>query len=260
MRVEDQVDFQISYKFRPNFSDHVREYTSRSLSFDTDGLNAFKGMLASQRYHSYWGVPFVLAIATRPTAREIQLSFCKGLLWFRKNFSRDKRTVYRRGGFPTWSWSGLVATAECASDNSIWSQLQLAVISVEDSHGKARSIVDLFERKRNEGRVIPELSPYLHVTGYMAKVGLEACADTDTYSAYPADDSLENGTGNSVLPRAEVIVDILTDESLIPRLEQETWNAIALLGGFSPKWLLLDWRGSTAYRIGRITGFATQAS
>ena len=41
MKVEEQVNYKISDKVRPRFSDHVYEYTTRSLSFETDGLNTF---------------------------------------------------------------------------------------------------------------------------------------------------------------------------------------------------------------------------
>ncbi|KAH7347977.1 heterokaryon incompatibility protein-domain-containing protein [Pyrenochaeta sp. MPI-SDFR-AT-0127] len=78
----------------------LEEYTKRSLSYDSDALNAIVGALKtlqslSQPIHHIWGVPFVERqyIHHGPL---IQIA----LQWFHYQPS------IRRMGFPSWSWLG----------------------------------------------------------------------------------------------------------------------------------------------------------
>lgn len=76
--------------FGRNFWSLVEIYTRRQLSFESDSIRAFSGILKSiePKYGSaIWGVP--------------QFTFARGLTWL---LSLDR--TLRREGFPSWSWAG----------------------------------------------------------------------------------------------------------------------------------------------------------
>ena len=62
------------------FYDHVRAYTSRSLTLDSDGLNAFEGILKSWDTKSFWGIISYRSSDRKPEHSE--LGFAVGLAWF----------------------------------------------------------------------------------------------------------------------------------------------------------------------------------
>ncbi|KAI6084285.1 heterokaryon incompatibility protein-domain-containing protein [Hypoxylon rubiginosum] len=82
--------------YRPRFLlNQISEYTRRELSYETDSLDAFKGVLASYETNKkipinhLWGIP---------VQGESKSSL--SLLWYHKNVAT------RRPGFPSWSWAG----------------------------------------------------------------------------------------------------------------------------------------------------------
>ena len=101
---------------------HIKQYTSRDLTYEEDSLNALKGVLnrfPNQPYpiEHLWGVPLQPKphliypfFADPPTTQALIFSsfdFAYGLCWTHgaKNF-----TSWRRGSFPSWSWAGWVGT------------------------------------------------------------------------------------------------------------------------------------------------------
>lgn len=113
------------------FHEHIVRYTKRSLSHQSDVLNAMRGLFQSfstQRVpcHQYWGIPYTMAACVEIQSRSrmwshlwahgIQLSdvkdqlnaaFCRELCWV-VDPEISTKTV-RRKGFPSWSWSGWIA-------------------------------------------------------------------------------------------------------------------------------------------------------
>lgn len=90
----------------------IFSYTQRQMTYSSDALNAFYGVLspwckANSCYH-YWAVP--IRLPKRPnecTKGELLDALWSGLCWRHVN-STFRRGV-RREGFPTWSWLGLEA-------------------------------------------------------------------------------------------------------------------------------------------------------
>ncbi|EEU41709.1 uncharacterized protein NECHADRAFT_87690 [Fusarium vanettenii 77-13-4] len=101
----------------------IREYSKRSLSFQSDIINALSGVfrLYSTKHHPthhYWGVPIYyhsnwdsslpnksVAIDRdlfRQFGREIDAAFARGLCW------QLGMPCPRRRDFPSWSWSGWI--------------------------------------------------------------------------------------------------------------------------------------------------------
>ncbi|KAI1748813.1 HET-domain-containing protein [Xylaria castorea] len=97
---------------------HIEHYVARSLSYQSDALNGFLGILKrcdSSLYpiHHYYGVPIlgpldIYRLATaRATDRSWSLTeaFLVGLFWVCGGVF-DRAAGSRRAGFPSWSWTG----------------------------------------------------------------------------------------------------------------------------------------------------------
>ncbi|KAK4447241.1 heterokaryon incompatibility protein-domain-containing protein, partial [Podospora aff. communis PSN243] len=86
--------------------EHIAEYSKRQLSFDSDALNAFSGILAKSSCYSYFGIPFLEEpdIFISAILRARKRSFVMGLFWRRNRQAQG--TLCRRRGFPSWSWVG----------------------------------------------------------------------------------------------------------------------------------------------------------
>ncbi len=89
------------------------EYSKRNLSYDSDILDGFRGVLRRSSFAIYWGIPFTL----RNSSVDANIGLALGLLWMRRpqwTISSHIQTAWRRRssrrpGFPTWSWASLVA-------------------------------------------------------------------------------------------------------------------------------------------------------
>jgi len=113
------TDFKISRQ-QPEglwqFFEDLHNYKRRNLSFDTDSLGAFQGILKRSKFKHIWGVPIVYDIQTIQTAKEkdIKKGFLRGLWWenpghhLRNPLPTGHRhtSFRRRHQFPSWSWSG----------------------------------------------------------------------------------------------------------------------------------------------------------
>lgn len=97
-----------SSAYLSRFMGMVEQYTAKDLTYDTDSLNAFSGIMRDLEKRQtalcqIWGVPFCRNKAGKPTQR----SFVNGLGWFHKARDRtNDRGPSRRPGFPSWSWAG----------------------------------------------------------------------------------------------------------------------------------------------------------
>jgi hypothetical protein len=86
-------------------------YSRKQLSFQSDVLDAFRGILQRSPFISFWGVPVV----PFPAQMDANVGFALGLLWCRRpEWSLDRHlvqdissTMARRGEFPTWSWASV---------------------------------------------------------------------------------------------------------------------------------------------------------
>ncbi|KAI0166628.1 heterokaryon incompatibility protein-domain-containing protein [Xylariaceae sp. FL1272] len=97
-------------------SHKINLYQQRELSFASDVLNAFMGVLARCDLFTYWGVPFLTGKGCGITidvdwscvdpltrqAQEINSAYARGLAW-----TAQGETSTRRPGMPTWSWVSL---------------------------------------------------------------------------------------------------------------------------------------------------------
>jgi hypothetical protein len=109
---EDLQHSQIPYlsaleKWQPNSNGDriynlIEKYSTRVLTHDQDILNAFDGILADfdqqePPTRSHWGVPLVIDASGYLNGLLI------GLCWYQP-IQNEK--IFRRSGFPSWSWAG----------------------------------------------------------------------------------------------------------------------------------------------------------
>lgn len=95
------------------------EYSKRNLSFEKDILDGFRGVLQRCEFVTYWGIPITLA----NSGINPNVGLALGFLWMRRPRwsksrhlrSAQRKQISRRPGFPTWSWTSLVA--EIFQDN-----------------------------------------------------------------------------------------------------------------------------------------------
>lgn len=89
------------------------QYSKRNLSFERDILDGFRGVLQRSSFVTYWGIPITLP----NSGIDPNVGLALGFLWMRRprrSISPHLRTaqrkqISRRHGFPTWSWTSLVA-------------------------------------------------------------------------------------------------------------------------------------------------------
>jgi hypothetical protein len=97
-------------------SKHIELYSHRSLTNDSDALNALRGLFASfsranEPIQQYWGLPLSMAgygeslIGGSSTKQNLlNVALAHGLLW--KTTTKSAPPIERRWDFPSWSWTG----------------------------------------------------------------------------------------------------------------------------------------------------------
>ena len=86
-------------------------FSRRRLTYESDILDAFRGILNRSPFVTFWGVPI-----TPPGAKmDPHTGLALGLLWCRRDKAsksaplKESEDVFRRRrpGFPTWSWASV---------------------------------------------------------------------------------------------------------------------------------------------------------
>ncbi|KAF2635610.1 HET-domain-containing protein [Massarina eburnea CBS 473.64] len=177
---------------RPCFRSFVNQYQKRQLSYDTDALDAFKGLLSLAPTQSYFGI--LLPVGSVHYTNTC-LAFVYGLLWLVED--PKKQPVQYREGFPSWSWvrtkgainSSFIGRNHIAmksdehqlqelrcrrqSQKALSMQMSCAkepwipTIRTKTPAGKWMSIKQLFQRY-NYLRVVPEQSKILRIRSFIA--------------------------------------------------------------------------------------------
>lgn len=244
LTLAEEINFRTASLKSAQLKDHIKEYTTRDLTYDSDSLNAFRGLLARHSHPSYWGIP-LLCEEKRITC--VDASFARGLCWQSlKCLGDDAIKHRRRPGFPTWSWAAV--EGQITYSNLRFDRPRGSKIFLEDSEGTLKSVAHAINIQGPKEKMIPEQTHYLHISGPVIKwrlIRTPSHLQTE-WMCEPVDAGFPKGL-------QFLFIDIIADESFAVRLETELWDAIELCkGGFDSHWLLLDWNGSTAHRIGLI--------
>ncbi|KIW14317.1 hypothetical protein PV08_07099 [Exophiala spinifera] len=144
-----------------SYGSHLFEYAKRSLTFDLDILDAFRGILAKTTRTSYWGIPISFS-----GSRDTNITFAKHLCWTVDPMTREVST--RRTYFPSWSWTSVGALSD-AEATLLWSRYPHARFAIELDDGTVLPLSDLAKIYPKRGQAIPERNPFLHVTSWLFK-------------------------------------------------------------------------------------------
>ncbi|KAH7374881.1 heterokaryon incompatibility protein-domain-containing protein [Plectosphaerella cucumerina] len=122
--------------------DMMELYTERDLTYDTDSLDAFVGILrlfehSKSPIATIWGVPLLRSLdaAGEDLIEETDASFVAGLAWKHEaKFAANNNPIHplRRDSFPSWSWCGWQAGIGCGLPPS---ENLLQSIALEDDNG-----------------------------------------------------------------------------------------------------------------------------
>lgn len=186
----------------------IEEYTRRHLTYPTDSLRAFLGVLRgfeklSPPAEHHWGVPFVFGT----NGQIFQLA--QGLLWKSQSCS-----LRRIRGIPSWSWAGWEGWAnqkkqqeeDPAADYPVWmdgllpvessiADLEDILVEVPSGAGELLGLAEYFRAQREghnrRGFLPPE--PVIYVTAWTPEISFtpgrrrEYVLDLDTRSDFDLD-------------------------------------------------------------------------
>ena len=187
-------------------------FTQRNLTYASDVLDAFRGVLARASWLSIWGI--AVWSHNHPQI-DIDVSMALGLMWTTKpqwsipahrpaSNSQDSQEgsdrnfapkYIRRPGFPTWSWTSLIG--EIYPLRSVPSSILEAYQSAHrnpdfkfrnngrvdqcrfwlpspDKEDEVIALAEVVKQRTTNLSLLPELSPELTVEGDLVKVKLEA--------------------------------------------------------------------------------------
>ena len=240
------------------FSDHINAYTSRSLTFDSDGLNAFEGIIKSGHTKSLWGIVSYCSDLS-------ELGFAVGLAWFGIRDPPGGGPIRRREGFPTWSWVSLVDRIENAV-KAVGMRRNVAGSStfyVEDQNGQRVGVADFYQRISGSGALLySNLGKALFIEAKIVQVRLLWSKKAGICSVHTSNSLFRNETGRSSSPlRVKGVRALIDDENagLESNIESHPWSAVLLFwkegAEFAQSedyWMLVDEREPIAHRIGLI--------
>lgn len=246
------------------YYEHIKAYTSRSLTLDSDGLNAFEGIIKSGRTKSLWGI-----VGYRDHHDE--LGFAVGLGWCSLRKPPEGGPVRRREEFPTWSWVSLVDQIEHAMV-AIGTSSGLAgcsIFYIEDENGKRVRFADTYRRVAEYGTLLfSNFGKALFIKARIAQVRLvwsKKAGICSVYASKRPSKSLfhsRRDPSSSPLEVAHVMARIDSEDAgLVSDIESRPWHAVQLFwterivpAGLVRQgyWMLVDKRERIAHRIGII--------
>ncbi|GKZ29614.1 hypothetical protein AbraIFM66950_005768 [Aspergillus brasiliensis] len=175
------------------FRTHLSHYSSRNLSYNTDAINAFRGILARSNHPTYYGIPFLFGEESSYTlACEPDFRFACALAWepiyrpprIGSNDNGDDGHLLRRREFPSWSWAGWIGQVSynyflwvrrfpCAEEDLLPQELdghlpvRIWICLGPDESSTRISMEEFFLTnygKANQSKkVLPEISPFLQI-------------------------------------------------------------------------------------------------
>ena len=99
------------------FTEHLSRYKLRNLTFPSDALNAFQGIISNLQYCTVWGVPIAISSTTDDGDDTLyDMGFARGLSWGKEFSTKSKFVSLRRvPDFPSWSWAGWIGPISSTS-------------------------------------------------------------------------------------------------------------------------------------------------
>jgi Heterokaryon incompatibility protein (HET) len=247
-----------------SFASHLTSYTARNLTYESDRLNAFRGILNRQPCSSFWGVSIfpMENLNHKDKCSNVNSGFAHGLLW--KVMEPQSRRRCRQADFPSWSWASQLGQIFWAGPVLELQYMDMekqsharciewdtkAKFWVDNGRGVLLSLAD-WQSTFPNSKILPEVSRYIHVKGDVLRFRISR-EDDDGYCVLPL-----NANGNP-LPmkesRGQIFVHFNCPESQICSMLKEPLDAILLLqrstGWLNYHLVLLEWHGDIAVRLG----------
>jgi hypothetical protein len=258
---------------------HLQEFTRRTLTFSSDNLNAFRGILGRSGFPNYFGIP-VAPSDDRATIASIRRSpikahigFARGLYWTPVRSNVKWTVLTRIHEFPSWSWAGWKGAVQYAEAHGPgeWARggplmkydrkFPHIKVWIEDAKGNLEKLDRKLLAAPNK-RFLHEVSPFIHVEAQTVQLRLQLGRfDKDTllvcrchfdgqHPGHIDDEDLLTTFIPCSSPAA--------NPTISKRLLSEEWTALIL---FRSYWyeevyhsmLVFDMQGDFAQRIGAIT-------
>jgi hypothetical protein len=254
-------------------TDHITEYSDRSLTYEKDTLDAFRGILLRGPFNSFFG------ILVMPNKHHISISsdagFATGLWWTPALVQRpEKHTrLQRRPHFPSWTWIGWKGSvtypfatgihqqhAEDAEDEymAVRPQRFRTRFWLQDAAETPRSLDTAIFAAEYESMMLPETLYSLVVDADVFRLRFQRAAgprhDVCLCICHP---QAEHG---GVVSEAERWEDVVFFE----RFEGESaeyrdrlgrvWDCVLLFEstrGYQCL-MVIEWQGDTTYRVGNL--------
>ena len=180
----------------PEFVRHISGYSNRALSYDSDGLNAFRGILSRSQTSTYWGVPIfkfdsapgsAIVNAQHRTSDPLPEGFSVGLGWCAWSQSNA-----RSHELPSWSWvscrEGEISYDHIIDSNSdndlsdLWydrSSLECwAVVFLQDPANSDQQSIPARTNSTGAGsHVMPEISSYIYIRSIVKAIPVQAWSE-----------------------------------------------------------------------------------
>lgn len=244
---------------------HIERFVRRDLTYQSDALNAFRGLLKRSRLYNYYGICVACDTLDPTTLTEdkINVAFASQLAW--KSFDTincNHRNRSRRGEFPSWSWTGWLGHVRFDCNRSMAvrdlrvSNLRLQAASIaikiwaEIPDGSLRTIKSMISTSASY--ILPELSTFLVIEAW---VGLFELTEGSSGQVY-----LSQSGRNYVAEFSMPVMD--RDLSPHPSRVQDgiryyqrdcmliSWDQASDGMQESCCFLILEWQDDTAYRVG----------
>jgi hypothetical protein len=258
---------------------HIQAFSDRKLSFQSDRLNALRGILSRWPFYSYYGVPFAadIALGTEPaasTSPHYRLGFLHTLFWSPVSSHCSRNTGL---GFPSWSWASWPEEVWFEPPEHVQGEVSLpmANIHVKGLSGRLEPDPTI---TNTHSRILPELVPELQLETLVIQLRFQhldhRLADGAVALCHCHPSSEHGGSilpGVGMLPLPAPMSDTpgpgwayaCFDGDLEPPREtitQRPWDCVLLFTGPGQRdaalrqraFLIVEWKGAVAYRVGRM--------
>lgn len=251
------------------FADHIEHYSHRTLSYDDDILNAFRGILARSPFWTYYGV----AITIEPkyiswaAPKDGNVGFANGLFWHAFEDYSSYTVLQRRPGFPSWSWAGWKGhvmydyTSRSFDNDGRFPSVDQKSFNTkfwvaDEIKGKLRTFKEM-AIVAGTSMIMNELNSHLVIEAQVFRLRFQP--DSEAYfGTCMCHLQPEHDDGVVQLSSLQGIVNFFEQlrekNSFYDRLVTETWDCIVLYRTKDGDWisLIVEWRGEIAEVVGNL--------
>jgi hypothetical protein len=168
------------------YDKHLLEYVKRSLTFPSDALNAFRGILAKAAGASVWGIPFMPPQSgSASESLQSDFYFAKRLCWTGESNCEERQKKLKH--FPSWSWasvSKIRSVLTYCGDRPVGKPLDIqphAPFAVERADGSVVALRQLVLDRTKSHQIIPEETFFLHVTSWVFQATVKLDEQSQTW-------------------------------------------------------------------------------